>query len=683
MTVYDAIEQAVSSGIKSEYIEQTLIKQGWPPPLVREALEAWLVNHGRAYSKTDIKKWIRHYRVKATPYVLIIVFVSLLASAVFLLKPWPIKIMVDSVFGNVPAPSFLEPYTGTEELLFFLAILSGLIFIVSSLLTVLKELLVLRFSYKININLKVDSLSHLLNLPLFHKDRLAKGDYIYRQNNLTDSLASLVLGSTANIAQSIILILGIFIILLSINLKLAMLTIFVVPGLIILVKIFGPGLNSVSQALTKNSSQIASNITESIDNAETVQAYGLQDIQVSKAVRLWQKHLHLSTVGLIWSRSYKFSNGIVVILATSAVLYFGGISALNGTITLGELLIFMIYMGYLVGPVEGLVAEFANKNQKFVDISRVFEVLTDHQGIESVRADHHFMVTNGAIEFQNLSYSYGNDLVVNRINLSLQGGTKTAIIGPSGSGKSTILKLLPLFVEPTEGRILIDGIDIQTVSLAELRQSMVWISQTPQIFSGTLAENITQGNQNIDELVFAQALRASNVDEFMNKNPMGVNMPIAEGGVSLSGGQRQRIAIARGLVKPAPIVLMDEPTSALDDESEKIIKENISRFLQNKTVLLVTHKRLLLDLMDTVYVMKDGALVNIEELGGIAKYFGDKQVISEEDVIKQAQILELQQQKLEQDQKALQRLEAENNKLREVTERQSSLPDDGTIYINH
>jgi ABC-type multidrug transport system fused ATPase/permease subunit len=318
-----------------------------------------------------------------------------------------------------------------------------------------------------------------------------------------------------------------------------------------------------------------------------------------------------------------------------------------------------------------------------VDVSRVYEVLTDHEGIENLRKDHHFSAQRGTIEFQNITYAYGDTTILKGINLTIPAGQKAAIIGPSGSGKSTLLKLLPLFVEPSQGRILVDGIDIQTVSLQDLRQNIVWISQNPQLFNESIYENLLDGDvyRQIGAEEIDQALIAANVKEFTGRLPLGLQSPAGEGGNSLSGGQKQRLAIARGLVKSAPIVCMDEPTAALDSKSEMNIRDSIAKLIQGKTVLMVTHRKALLSLMDIVYVMDEGHLKPVEELGGLDAYL--RQISDlEETARRNDEAVEAHEQQVQQ---LVNQLQQENKHLQErlSTNNQPTLGGDGTIYINH
>ncbi len=682
--IYASIERAVANGVQPQYLASILIAQGWPPTVVNEAINAWLMSHGRLQQKTGFREWLKKYKAKALPSAIALVVISVVSSSILLLRPWPTKIMVDSGFGDIPAPGFLAAFTHQPALILITSLLTIGIFLLGSLFGVVQEYLILRLGFWLDRGIKEESFRHILHLPLYHQERLSKGDYIYRQNNLTNSLSDLVLDTVASIAQSTIMIIGVLGIMFIFNVKLTLITVVILPFLFVLVRLFGPKLGRISQELTKTASDTSTTIAESIDNAETVQSYTLEEKQISKANNLWWRTYRLSKSGLFWSRGYRFSNSLLIILGTSAVMYFGGTAALNGQMTLGELLIFMTYMGFLLGPVEELAAQIAARNQKLVEVSRVYEVLSDHEGIEFMRRDSHFPISRGRIEFQNVSYSYNNMPVLSNLNMVIEPGQKIGIIGPSGSGKSTLLKLLPLFIEPTQGRIMIDNVDIQTVSLQELRQRIAWIAQSPQLFNETILENLTDGDvyRQVKPDEIQKTIAVAYVNEFTDKLPMGVNSTAGEGGGSLSGGQKQRIAIARGLLKNAPVVCMDEPTAALDSKSENYIRDSIAKLITNKTVLMVTHRKALLSLMDKIYVMDGTTLRDVNDFGGLDQYLQKIMDVETAPTETGAQKNEIQKQA-----QRMAQQEAENALLHEemklMAQSKSQENPDGTIYIGH
>lgn len=623
-----AIEEGISKGAPVDFIAYSLVRAGWPRQMVNEAIDTWLQENGRKQKTTAFGEWLKKYYRQAKPAIILMVVLNTIASGIALLQPWPLKILADSVFGNVPAPWILKPYTHTPTLILIVSFMTLFIFLLSSAFGVLKDYLLLKIGYWLNRAIKEEAFRHILHLPLYHEGRLPKGDYIYRQNEVTNSLSDLILNTTSAMIGDVILIIGVTAIMLALNAKLTITTIVVIPFLIFSVRVFGPIMSRLGQALTKLYSKTSTLIAESIDNSEMVQAFTLQERQVQKLKDLWLQTYVISRRGLLWGKAFQFSNGLVVILGTSIVIYFGGTEALHQQFSLGELLIFMTYLGYLISPISDITSQITIRRQKLVNVRRVYEVLSDHEGVEYLRADRHLPRVQGRIQFQNVSYSYRDNTVLDQVTLTIEPGQKIGIIGPSGTGKSTLLRLLDLYIEPSAGRILIDGHDIQTVSLQDLRRNIAWISQSPQLFATSILENMQDGDINRvitpEEIYWAS--QAANITEFVDKLPLGMNSIAGEGGSSLSGGQRQRISIARALLKNAPIICMDEPTSALDDKSEKLIHDSIGSLIQNKTVLLVTHRLPLLSLMDKVFVLQDGHLIDVSEYGGIEQYAYQLQV---------------------------------------------------------
>jgi ABC-type bacteriocin/lantibiotic exporter with double-glycine peptidase domain len=554
--------------------------------------------------------------------MVLMVILNTISSAIALLQPWPTALLANSVFGDTPAPGPLRPYTHTPTLILIVALMTLVIFLLGYIFNTFKDYTLLRVGYWLNRSIKEESFRHILHLPLYHEARLPKGDYIYRQNDVTNSLSDLVLNSTSEIIGSIILVFGVILIMAIINAKLTIVTVVVIPFLIISIRFFGPIMAKWGQAMVILQSDSATLIAESIDNTESVQAFGLQERQVQRLKTLWVQVYDVARHGLLWNKAFGFTNQLFVIIGTSIVIYFGGTEALHHHFTLGALLVFMTYMGYVTGPIQDITTQITVRRQKLVNVRRVYEVLSDHEGIEYIRQDKRLPPIQGRIDFQNVSLNHGNTVILRQTSLTVQPKEKVGIIGPSGSGKTTILRLLDLFLEPEAGRVLLDGIDVQSVSLEDLRRHIAWISQSPELFAESIIENMRDGDisRNITPEEIAWATQASSLSEFVGKLPMGMDTKVSENSASLSGGQKQRIAIARALLKQAPIICMDEPTSALDIKSEKLILNSIGDMIKDKTVLLATHRLPLLKLMDTIYVLDNHRLVNVNQFGGVENY---------------------------------------------------------------
>ncbi|MBL8122177.1 ABC transporter ATP-binding protein [Candidatus Saccharibacteria bacterium] len=634
----EAITMAIASGVPPSMLADVLGSVGWPRVMVNQAVDEWLAKNAQHANKTDFKTWLKKYQKRALPAVGIVVLLGLGQAVFTLLRPWPTKIMVDSALGTIPAPGPLSAYTHQPILIAITSGLTLLIFIFGSAFAWMSDFMLLKIGFWLNRSIKAESFRHILHLPLYHQERLAKGDYVYRQNVVTNSLSDLVLGSTAAIISSVIMIIGVLGIMASFSVSLTLVSIVLMPLLYVTMRFVGPKMGQYSRQLTEINSKTASTINEAVDNAETVQAFTLEDKLLLKVDDLWHAGYRATQRNLMWSNLLRYTNTFFVVLATAIVMYFGGTAAMNNQMTFGQLFVFMTYMGYLLNPVESLVRKITTRYQKIIDVGRVYDVLSDHEGIEDLRKDRQVPPNiQGVIDFQNVSYSYQGRPVFQNLTLHINKGEKVGIIGPSGGGKSTLLKLLPLFVEPQSGSILVDGIDIQSVSLQGLRQKVAWVSQAPQLFAGSILENIYDGDiyrqVNLDEV--KHAVEVANVLEFTVKLPMGVNSPAGENGSSLSGGQKQRVAIARSLIKDAPIMCLDEPTAALDAKSENYIRDSLMQIIQNKTVLMATHRKSLLALMDTIYVLDNGVLRNVNELGGLDHYLKLLEGLTEQQIARQ------------------------------------------------
>ncbi len=627
------INDAVVRGVPVNQMIAELMAHGWPKDLANKGFAMWLQMHGVQGNKmAAMKMWLKKYHSRALPAVGVVVGLNLFDTAIALLKPWPVKIMADSVFGNKDAwgpLADLEP----KQLLMATSIMTISLFVFGAIFGIIRDFFLLKIGFRLNRSIKQESLRHILHLPLFHQERLAKGDYVYRQNVVTDSLSDLVLGTTSSIIQSIIVIVGVLGIMLNINPSLSISAILLIPSLFVTIRLIGPHMGKYARMTTELASESSSKITESVNNAEAIQAFTLEDKMVNKIDTLWLKSYNTARKSMFWREILDKSNGFLVVIATSSVMYMGGSRVLDGTLNFGDLIIFITYMGYLVGPVQQLINQVTSRNQKLIDVSRIYEVLTDHEGIEDLRTNNHMPEQiKGNIELKGVTYAYKDQVVFQNLNLTIPSGQKVGIIGPSGGGKSTILKLLPLFIEPAQGSILIDGVDTQQVSLKELRRKIAWVSQTPQLFNEDIFTNLLEGDifREVTDEELGYAVDVSNISEFVMKMPMAFESPVGEDGGSLSGGQRQRLSIARALIKNAPIICLDEPTAALDVKSENYIRDSLAEMVKGKTVVMVTHRKPLLALMDVIYVLENGILSDVRSLGGLDAYLAKLEGIEQE-----------------------------------------------------
>lgn len=301
----------------------------------------------------------------------------------------------------------------------------------------------------------------------------------------------------------------------------------------------------------------------------------------------------------------------LVQLNTIAIIVLGVYMIQDTHLTMGGLIAAVMLSSRAIAPmgqVASLAANFEQTKTAYQSLSKIMQMPVERpEGKKFVRRNSF----DGKIEFKNVSFTYPDTTKgsLDRINFVIQPGEKVGIIGKNGSGKTTLQKLILGLYSPTEGSVLIDGIDINQIDPADLRRNIGYVPQDVVLFKGTVRENIVQKAPYVDDIQIIKAAKVSGVDEYVNAHPLGFDMPVFERGDGISGGQRQSIAVARAFLLDSPIILLDEPTNSLDNTVENKLKINLKTNTANKTMLLVTHRTSMLDLVDRLIVMDNGKIL--------------------------------------------------------------------------
>lgn len=552
--------------------------------------------------------------------MILLAFFALVAIGVSLIAPWPLKFLADSVFGEIPPPQFLSEFTQPQLLLVVMVMLVGIsifqvIFgLISSYASTIVET-------KFRNNIQTKYFHHVLNLPLNSTNRLDDADYIYRYDE-GQAIADLTLDSNIDIFSSLVMIGSVLVILFAIDWEMTALSLLAVPLLLLSVGFFNKRIEKQSKREEEMSSAVFQHIAESIDHADIVQSFNRQGGQYQKLLNLLEKLNKLNLKGLLLSSEFGIAGSIIIGGATIAIFIVGGNKVFAGELTFGVLLVFITYISQLFDPLQNLTNALAARSESHAQAKRFFEVVDDHHDIENINDGKPLERVQGQIDFRNITVDYGNHSVLRNVNLHIKPGEKVGFIGPSGAGKSTLLSLIPRFGLQSKGFVYIDGQETSEVRLADLRNQIALVNQEPELFSITIGENISFARP--DEQyplpdVMAAAANASAAD-FIDMLPLKYDTKVNNSGDSLSGGQKQRLAIARAMFKKAPILILDEPTSALDTAAESKVLKGITRLMQGKTVMMVTHKHSLLAAMDTVYVVEGGGVRNVKDYGGLDAY---------------------------------------------------------------
>jgi ATP-binding cassette, subfamily B, bacterial len=297
-------------------------------------------------------------------------------------------------------------------------------------------------------------------------------------------------------------------------------------------------------------------------------------------------------------------------VGTALVLGFGAYHALQGRLSVGQLLVVMTYVAAVYKPLEAISTTIGGLQDQIVSLRMTFDFLDTEPEIQEVKGAHTFVRPWGRVTFKDVHFHYsGRVETLKGVNLEVRPGEKIALVGPTGAGKTTLISLIPRFYDPIRGRIEIDGIDIRKVTLKSLRQSVSLVQQEPLLFSDTISNNIRYGRleASMDEIV--AAAKAANAHDFIMGLPEQYETVIGERGAKLSGGERQRISVARAFLKDAPILLLDEPTSSIDSRTEAVILDALDRLMEGRTTFMVAHRLSTIRDADQILVVNHGRIV--------------------------------------------------------------------------
>jgi len=283
----------------------------------------------------------------------------------------------------------------------------------------------------------------------------------------------------------------------------------------------------------------------------------------------------------------------------------------TGSVSIAALVFAVTYLGRLTGTLFDISPIIRGIEQVFLDAANITEILSEAPEVNDVRGAKKLVVKNGKIAFNDVNFSYKdskNKAVIRALSLNVAPGERIGLAGHSGGGKTTLTKLLLRFADIDSGSITIDGQDISKVTQESLRRSIAYVPQEPYLFHRSLRENVAYGKENVTDAAIMDALTRANARDFVDTLPSGLDTLVGERGVKLSGGQRQRIAIARAILKDAPILVLDEATSALDSESEKLIQDALEKLMKGRTSIVIAHRLSTIAKLDRIVVLENGMI---------------------------------------------------------------------------
>jgi subfamily B ATP-binding cassette protein MsbA len=451
-----------------------------------------------------------------------------------------------------------------------------------------------------------------LNVRYFHGQR--KGDLISVVSNDVTEIENSVVSTLQVIFREPLMLLGYVILLFVISVKLTLFSFLVLPVSAFII-------SSISRRLKKDSKKgqellgnILSIIEETIGGIRIIKAFNAQESVKNKFEK--QNHAYRQTLKAIWNRkelASPLSEFLGVSMIVGIILY-GGMLVLKGESELSgsAFITYIILYSQVLAPAKSITSAVTNIQRGLAAAERVFDILQTDNPIQEAKEPIPLKEFKSSLEYKQVSFSYGQEKVLKNINLQIRKGQVIALVGPSGSGKSTLADLVPRFLDPTEGELLLDGISLRKANISDLRNLMGIVTQESILFNDSVTANIAFGDATPDMDKVKEAARVANADVFIEQLENGYETFIGDRGSRLSGGQRQRLSIARAVYKNPPILILDEATSALDTESEKLVQEALTQLMTNRTTLVIAHRLSTIQHADQILFLQDGV---IEEQG--------------------------------------------------------------------
>ncbi len=405
-----------------------------------------------------------------------------------------------------------------------------------------------------------------------------------------------------------------FIILCGVNVYLTVIIFASLPLIFGFVRFFNTRMRGAFKKQRNQIGEINSQVEDSLLGIRVVKSFANEDIEAEKFEEGNKKFLDTKRLGYFYMAGFQTSNRAFEGIMYLIVVVAGSLFLINGGITAADLTAYLLYVSTLLATLRTII-QFTEQFQRgMTGIERFLEIMDAPADITETENAAELTNVQGNIKFENVSFHYSDDNmeVLSGINLDIRKGSSVALVGPSGGGKTTLCNLIPRFYDTTEGRILIDGMDIKNVTLKSLRNSIGVVQQDVYLFSGTVYENIAYGLPGAEMEDVIEAAKLAGAHEFISALPNGYNTYVGERGVKLSGGQKQRISIARVFLKNPPILILDEATSALDNESEKIVQSSLEKLAKGRTVFTIAHRLTTIRGADTILVLTENG---IEEQG--------------------------------------------------------------------
>jgi ABC-type multidrug transport system fused ATPase/permease subunit len=478
-------------------------------------------------------------------------------------------------------------------------------------LTVVRRLVAGKVSLAVEFDLRQRLYTHLQSLELSFFDRQQTGQLMSRATVDLQSIRFFLGYGLIFITQNLLTLALATVVMLVINPWLALIALAPAPIVILTAarynRLSRPALQEVQQRIA----ELTAEAEENVSGIRIVKAFAREEHQLHRFRRAVGRVFDQSIYSTRLQAFFSPLIGLLPQLGTALVLLVGGRAAINGSISLGELTTFYVYLVLLASPMRMLGIAMGMAQRAIASGNRLFEILDREPQIQSPPGAPSLPAGGGAVEMRGVTLRYdGSGPALTDIDLDVAPGRTVALVGPSGSGKTSLVALLARLYDPSDGAILVDGADVRSVDVASLRSEIAFVADDSFLFSATVAENIAYAHPEATREQIEEAARRAEADVFIRELPDGYDTVVGERGLTLSGGQRQRVAIARALLADPRVLILDDATSSVDARTERAIKRGLREVMEGRTTFVIAHRLSTISLADEIVVMDSGRIVD-------------------------------------------------------------------------
>ena len=552
-------------------------------------------------------RFLFEYARKYLGHLIVTVVSMILLVGVQLLAPWIIRLMIATVMNQAAEQASLDLVTR-------LALLALAAYIMRAGLQFLRSYMAHVAGWNVVADARQQIYEHLQRLSLrFYEDKQT-GQLMSRMINDSDLFERLISHAIPDVMVNVLMLVGVSAVLISMNLQLTLLSMIPIPLIVLAMRGFAKYVRPAFRKRQKELGELNATLNDNLSGIREIKAFTREETEAARIrVHLVEYRDSLLNALRLMATFHPFV-GFASSLGTIGIIYFGGRLALAQVLPIEDLVAFFLYLDMFYQPVRALSGVWEQVQEALAGAERVAELMDEQPDVRE-RADAIDLPgrVKGDISFRNVGFRYARgDMVLDQIDFDIPASTVVALVGPTGVGKTTLAGLIPRFYDVCEGTITLDGYDLRDLTLKSLRQQISIVLQDVFLFHGTARENILFGRPGATEEEMIAAAKVANAHEFIVNLPDGYDTLIGERGVKLSGGQKQRLAIARAVLKDAPILVLDEATSSVDTETELLIQQALERLMVGRTTVIIAHRLSTIRSADMIVVLEGD---RISEMG--------------------------------------------------------------------